>query len=174
MAFIPVALAAVGAAAGTATAAVGGIGTAIGIGSSILGAAGALASGEAAKQSADYNAAVAKTTAQTATEQAAVNSSNAAKTGQQKVAALTAGIASNGFDNGGSNATLINQTEDQSYLDQMTAVYTGQVSATGSNNSAALDSAQAGSAMTSAYLGAGTKLLGGIANIYKPTPQMSP
>jgi len=163
MAFIP-AIAAIGSAIGSAAASAS---TAIGVGATILGAAGSVASGIAQSNAANYNAEVAQQQAKVATEQSAVQASNANEKTRQAMAAAQAGMLENGTSLAGSNSNLLDEMSAQGKLDMMTAVYSGEVRATGSRNDAALYQNQASNSLLGGMMGAGSKLLNGAADFYR-------
>lgn len=160
MAFIPLIGAAVAGAVGSAS-------SVIGIGATLLGAAGSAVSGIAASNAANYNAEVQQQQAHTALEQGAIQAGNAAETSKQRVAAASAGMLENGTELTGSNSSLLDEMTAQGKLDEMTAVYSGQVKATGYQNQAKLYQSQAGSDLLGGFMGAGSKLMTGAADFYK-------
>jgi hypothetical protein len=140
------------------------------------------ASYKAQAQAQDYNATMARNNAQMASEQA-----NAAEEQQRrKFGALQgqaiAGIAQSGTGFDGSNADILKQNAIANELDALTIRYQGQNQSKGLLAQADLDTYGAGvsrmnasSAMTGAYLNAGSQLLSGASkyNYYSRTGKMA-
>lgn len=178
MAFIPPLIAAAAAAASTAgaaiattataaSAAVGGTTAALSLGSTVLSSVGALASGIAGQRAAEYNAKMADLQGKQAVEQAGLASSEAARRTRQVMAASRAGALENGVELSGSTADLLNQASRQGYLDQLTAVYSGQVGQANAASTAKLDRMQGGYALLGGVVGAGSKAISGGADYYR-------
>ncbi|MEN6527588.1 MAG: hypothetical protein ABFD65_13985 [Candidatus Polarisedimenticolia bacterium] len=160
--------AAAGAAGAGAAAAGSGfsLGTALSVGSTLLGAVGAVAQGQAASNAAKYNAQVQQQQAQMELDQAAVRATDAATRTRQRVAATRAGSLQNGFEADGSVADILNTVETQGTLEGLTALYDGSVRAQGLRASAELNRANARNSLTAGYLNAGTSLLSGFSRAY--------
>lgn len=139
------------------------------------------ASAQAQAQAQEFNATMARNNAQMASEQA-----NAAEEQQRrKFDALQgqaiAGIAQSGTGFDGSNADILKQNAISNELDALTIRYQGQNQAKGLMAQADLDQFGAGvsrmnakSAMTAAYLNAGSQLLSGASkyNYYSKTGKL--
>lgn len=161
--------AALGGTAAAAGAAVGGgfsLGTALTVGSTLLGVAGTLASGQAQKKAANYNAQVQEQQAIQANDQAAARATEISVRNRQKLAATRAGSIENGLELDGSVNDVLDTVQQQGTLDAMTALYDGSVRAQGLRSSAELERAKGKSAVTASYLGAGSSLLTGFSKGY--------
>lgn len=165
MAFIPAALAGLGAAAGASAATATAVGATIAATAvSTLGVgASALASSNAAK----FQAGLAEQQAQQAQDQASVKAGEVARDSKQRLAAARAGALQNGFEITGSMNDLLDQTDRQGQLDYLTAVYDGSVQATGLKATAANYKSQASNAIIGGVLGMGSKALGGVSDVYR-------
>ena len=160
-------LGAVGATGASSSVAANGLVASLGGAGQILSAGGTLASGIAAKRAADFNAEMALLQGQQASEQGALAASEANRQTIQRLAAARAGATENGFALTGSVSDLLSQAGRQGQLDYLTAVYDGTVRNVGAKNSAALYKMQGRGALTESFLGAGSKLIGGMADVYR-------
>ena len=160
MAFIPPSIAAVAAAAGSAS-------SAIGIGASVLGAVGSVVTGVAGAKAAEYNKAVDLQQAKTSTEQAAYKAAAIEKQTRLRTQATQGAMLQNGLELSGSATDLVNAERDQGHLDALTAIYDGTVRANNATNAAKLESRKAANSYLSGFIGAGTKLMSGVADAYK-------
>lgn len=151
---------------GAATSAVGSLGTALSLGSTVLGAVGAIQQGRAQADAANYNAAVQKQQADTENTQAGVRATEIANRTRQRVAATRAGALENGFETDGSVADILNTVETQGALEGLTTLYDGSERAKGLRASAELNKSNAKSSLMAGYLNAGTSLLSGFSNAY--------
>ena len=133
----------------------------------VVGAIGSIASGEAAAQADRTNAVIEKQTAVASTDQAAFKASEITRQTRLRVAAATAAGLENGFEDTGSMTTIKNQVQDTGELDKLMSIYDGSVRATGYNNAATMDLQKAGNDETAGFIGAGTRLLGGISSAYR-------
>lgn len=144
------------------------IGTAAGIGASMLAATGSLMQGAATQQAMQYNAQVAKTQAITATNQAASQYASTVSATRQKIGQAIAAGGSGGFnETSGSFRDYLTMTGTHGYMAGLNQVYSGEVAATGYRNQATADIYAGNAAMTGGYIGAGSNLLGGVANMYR-------
>ena len=165
MAFIPAALATLGAAVGASAATATATGAVVA--STAVAALGTGASALAASNSAKFQAGLAETQAKQAQEQAALKASETARATRQRLAGARAGAIQNGFELSGSVSDLLDQVDRQGQLDYLTAVYDGSVQATGLNASAQNYRRQASSALIGGALGAASSALGGVGSVYK-------
>jgi len=147
----------------------------IGIGSALLSATGTLASGAASEEVARYNARVNEIQASTAETQAATKYAELRNRSRQRVAQAAVAAAESGFQLSGSFKDLLEQTAQYGELDALSAIYEGNVRATGYRNSARAELAKGKQAKIASYIGAGTKLLSGVASAYQfPGGTISP
>lgn len=152
------------------------------IGSTVLGAAGAVQQGMAAQQSAKYNAQVADMNAQLsdrrakdALERGKLDEQKSRQKAAQIKGQQVAAMAANGVDlNFGSPLDTLVDTAVMGELDALTIrsntyreSYDYQVDATNKRASAALSRAQGKNALTAGYLNAGGTLLTGGAKAYQ-------
>lgn len=165
MAFIPAALAGLGAAAGASAASAAAVGATIAAtGVSIIGTA---ASSLAAANAADFQAKLAKQQGSQATEQASVRAGEISRENRQRLAATRAGALQSGFELTGSMNDLLDQTERQGELDYLTAVYDGSVQAAGLNATSEMYKRQKSNAIIGGVLGAGSQAVGGLSQVYR-------
>lgn len=143
------------------------IGGALGAGSAILGSVAALTGGMAQAQASEYNAKVSNMQAKVAEDQAAAKYSAILTKGRDASAKNTAATLLGGGALGGTNARVIEQSDTYSNLDALTAIYEGDVRATGFRNEASQDKANAKGQRIGAFLGAGAKLIGGASSVYR-------
>jgi len=159
-----------GTAAAGATAATAGsgfsLGTALTVGSTLIGTLGALQQGQAASDAAKYNAEVQRQQADQENQNAAARASEQATRTRQKVAATRAASLRSGFDTEGSVADILNVVETQGALEGLTALYEGSVRARGLRASASLSEANARNSRTAGFINAGTTLLTGASRVY--------
>lgn len=156
------------AATGAAGAAAGGfsLSSALALGSTLLGAVGAVSQASAQSKAASYNAQVQEQQARVQEQQATVRATDMATRTRQRMAATRAGAVQNGFELDGSVSDILSTVETQGALEGMTALYDGSTRAQGLRSSAELNRSNASSAMTAGYLGAGTSLLSGFSKMY--------
>lgn len=165
MAFIAPALAALGSTVGASAATATAVGATVA--STAVATLGVGASALASANAASYQADLARSQAKQAQEQASLKAGEVAREGRQRMAATRAGALQNGFELTGSMNDLLDQTDRQGQLDYLTAVYDGSVQATGLNASAKLYKNQAKNAIIGGVLGMGSKVLGGVADVYR-------
>lgn len=158
-------LAALGAAAGASAATATAVG--IGIAGTAVSVLGTGASALASANAASFQAKLAKSQGEQATDQASVRAGEVARESKQREAAFRAGAAQGGFELTGSMNDLLEQTERQGQLDYLTAVYEGKVQSTGLNATAANYRSQRSGAIIGGVLGAASKTLGGVADVYR-------
>lgn len=153
--FIPALLAVAGTASG-----------ALGIGATLLGSVAALSGGLAQAKASEYNAKVSDIQAKVAEDQAAAKYSAILTKGRHTTASNVANTLLGGGGIGGSNLRAIEQSDSFQNLDALTAIYEGNVRATGYRNEATQERTNAKGQRTAAYIGAGSKLVGGISQVY--------
>ncbi|MBK9156747.1 MAG: hypothetical protein IPM11_01225 [Micropruina sp.] len=159
---------AAGAAGATGAAASGfSLGTALTVGSSLLGAAGAIQQGHAAKQAAEYNASVQEAQAKVAQDQGAAKATEIAQRTKQKLAAARAGSMENGLELSGSVGDVLETVQKQGALDELTALYDSNLRAEGLRRSAEAERAKGGNSIAAGYMNAGTSLLTGFSKLYR-------
>lgn len=154
--FLPAILAVAGSASG-----------ALGAGAAILGSVGTLAGGLATSKAEAYNAKINDSQARVAEDQAAAKYSAIMTKGRQTTASNTAATLVGGGQISGSNARMLEQSDTFQTLDALTAIYEGNVKATGYRNEASQARANSKNAKVGAFLGAGAKLLGGASSVYR-------
>lgn len=127
-------------------------------------AVGTYASGQVRKQSEKYNAQVAQNNARLAQEQAAADAQRIREKGRRIMGAQRAALASAGVDpDAGSAVDIGYDSSVQNELDALTALYKGNVAASGSIAQSQLDTYAAKAAGIGGALGAGGTLLSGAA-----------
>lgn len=154
--FLPAMLAIAGTASGAA-----------GIGATILGSAGTLLGGLATSKADQYNAKISDMQAKNAEDQAAAKYSAIITKGKQTNASNVAATLVGGGQVSGSNLAMIEQSDAYNRLDALTAIYEGNVKATGYRNEAQQERVNAKNAKVGAFIGAGAKLLGGASSVYR-------
>lgn len=142
------------------------LGTALTIGSSLLGVAGALAGGQAQNQAAKYNAAVQEQQAQLEQQKGAARATEVATRTRQKMAGVRTASLESGLELTGSVNDVLDSVQTQGTLDAMTALWDSSTRAQGLRSSAELERSKGSSAVTSSYLGAGQSLLSGFSKLY--------
>lgn len=138
------------------------------IAASAVSAIGAIQQGQAAKASANYNAAIADQNAQLSRQQAQANATQQARENYLRMGAIRAAQGHSGGEGGsGSVLDVIGDVAMQGELQKQNILYQGELQARGYGNTAALDRSQGKNAVTSSYFAAGSALLQGGANYYK-------
>ncbi len=148
------------------TAASSALGGTLGLVGAGLKAVGTISASNAAAKSAEYNAAVKTDQAKTETQQAAARATEYATRTRQKEAGVRAGALQSGLGLEGSVNDILTAVGEQGTLDQLTALYDGNMRARGLRASAALDRAEAKSTRIAGFLGAGSGFLDSVANGY--------
>lgn len=160
------------AAAGTAGAAAAtagsgfSLGTALTVGSTLLGTFGALQQGQAASNAAKYNAEIQRQQAAQEEANAAARATEQGTRTRQKVAATRAAAVQSGLELDGSVADILDVVETQGALEGLTSLYDGTLKARGLRASAALNDSNARASRTAGFLSAGTSLLSGASKLY--------
>lgn len=149
------------------------------IGSAVVGGAGAIQQGQAAKSAADYNAQVAQNNAKIATQNATwaaqEGEANAGEQGAKTKATVAATLASEGASgvdvNSGSFQNVRSSETELGMLDALTirsnaarTAYGYETQATGDIAQSQLDKAQGQNSELSSYVNAGSTVLGGVGN----------
>ena len=142
------------------------LGTALTVGSTLLGAVGTIGAGQAQENAAEYNAKVQEQQAQIANDQAGAKASEIATRTRQKQAGVRAASLESGLELSGSVNDVLDTVQSQGTLDAMTAIYDGTTRAQGLRNSVELERAKGKSAASASYLGAGSSLLTGFSKLY--------
>jgi len=157
------------------------LGTALTVGSTLLGAVGAIQQGQAAnkaakaqQQAAEYNAQVQEAQAKVAQDQGAAKATEISMRTRQRLAASRAAGLESGLELDGSVSDVLDTVNKQGALDQLTALYDSNLRAQGLRQSAAASRAEGENAIlggkakaTAAYIGAGTSLLSGFSKLYQ-------
>lgn len=160
--------AAAGATAAAGTAASGfSLGTALTVGSTLLGAVGAIQQGQAAKAAAEYNAQVQENQAKVAQDQGAAKATEISMRTRQRLAATRAAGLESGLELDGSVGDVLDTVQKQGALDQLTALYDSNIRAQGLRQSAEAERAKGSNAAAASYIGAGTSLLSGFSKLYQ-------
>lgn len=140
--------------------------TALTVGSTLLGAVGAIQQGQAAKDAAEYNAQVQEQQSKIAQDQGAAKATEIAARTKQRLAGARAGSIQNGLELDGSVTDVLDTVRKQGALDELTALYDSNLRAQGLRQSAAAERAKGSNAVAASYLGAGTSLLTGFSKLY--------
>jgi hypothetical protein len=148
------------------TAASGALGGTLGLVGAGLGAVGKIATGNAQAKAANYNAEVKMDQAKTENQQAAARATEYATRTRQKQAGIRAGALQSGIGLDGSVNDIITAVGEQGMVDQLTALYDGNLRARGLRASAKLDRAEARGARTAGWLGAATGVLNSVSDGY--------
>lgn len=143
------------------------LGTVLTVGSTLLGAAGAIQQGQAAKQAAEYNAQVQEAQAKVAQDQGAAKATEIAQRTKQQLAASRAGSMENGLELDGSVSDVLDTVQKQGALDELTALYDSNIRAQGLRQSAEAERAKGSNAVAASYIGAGSSLLTGFSKLYQ-------
>lgn len=157
-----------GTAAAGATAASGfSLGTVLTVGSTLLGAVGAIQQGQAAKQAAEYNAQVQEAQAKVAQDQGAAKATEISMRTRQRLATSRAAGLESGLELDGSVGDVLDTVQKQGALDQLTALYDSNLRAQGLRQSAEAERAKGSNAVAASYIGAGSSLLTGFSKLYQ-------
>lgn len=129
-----------------------------------LGVYSAVQQGEAAKDAADFNAAVARNDAIAAQHQAASESRQLSRRNRLRAATRRARFAASGIELSGSAEDVMFDSAVQDELDRQNALYRGTLRSNRSVAESAMHTAAGKNAKTSSYFTAGGTLLGGISS----------
>ena len=130
-----------------------------------LSAAGAVQQGNAAKQSAKFNAAVANNNAIASRQNASANAKRQAREARQRAGTNRASAAASGVY-GGSAFDLLEDNAMEEELDRLTIIHQGELQAQGLEASAGLLTAQGKQAQIAGYTSAAGSLLKGGGALY--------
>ena len=125
------------------TAASSALGGTLGLVGAGLSALGSIRAGNATAKAASYNAAVKEDQAKTESMQAAAKATEYATRTRQKQASVRAGAIQSGLELDGSVNDILTAVGEQGTLDQLTALYDGNLRSRGLRASAQLDKAEA-------------------------------
>lgn len=143
-----------------------------------ISAVGAIQQGQAAKQTANYNAALADRNAVIATQQSAAHEEAQRKLDRRRMGAMRAGYSASGVTPDGSPLDVLGDSIAEAELNALNIRYEGQLAAQGYTESAGVSRRQGKQAEAAGYFNAGSALLTGGAkakDLYdranpKPTP----
>ena len=134
----------------------------------VIGVIGALQQGQAQKNAANFNAAVAAQNAQLSRDEAAAAARQQDRETYLRLGAVRAAQGhSGGTGDAGSVLDIIGDSAAQSELEKQNILYRGELKARGYTNTATLDTISGQNAVTSSYYKAGSELLSGGVGVYK-------
>lgn len=137
------------------------------VASSVLGAAGAVASGQQQKKMANYQAAQSEADAQAAQAAAKVQADKIRKAGAAQASQANAALAASGVETGEGTALRITSSiVGDAEEDAVTTILSGRDSAARRNAQAQADRLSGKNAATSGYISAGSSVLEGGATAY--------
>lgn len=122
---------------------------------------GAISQGNAAKKSADYNAAIADRNAVVATQQASANEEAQRKIDARRMGMARAGYGASGVTSDGSVLDVLGDSIAEAELNALNIRYEGQLASQGYGDSASSQRAAGKNAQTAGYMQAGAALLQG-------------
>jgi Flp pilus assembly protein TadG len=141
-----------------------------------MNAVGAISQGMAASKAADYNAQVAARNAQIYKQQAEADAEKQQREAYQRLGAMRYLYGASGVTSEGSPLDVLAMSASLAELDRQNILYQGKLKSLGYTEQSNLDTMRSSAALTSGYVGAGTDLLTGGANIirmYPPAPGSS-
>lgn len=136
------------------------------LGASAMQAAGAVAGGIQANQTAKYNAKILDQQARDEIAAASSESNSIRRRAAQETGSQVASVAGSGLLLEGSPADVIAQNAAEMELDAMTALWSGQARATGLNNAARMARYEGRQAMTNGIISGVSSLAMGAANTF--------
>jgi hypothetical protein len=136
------------------------------IGSAVLGAGTAVASGVQQSNQAEAESELAKNNATAAAQQASAAEDAQRRRSRSILARQRAAIAESGIGFGGSSEVLQQDSAVQAELDALTVRYEGRMRGLGFQTDASVAKSRSKSAMAGGYLAASGQLLGGAADAY--------
>ena len=145
------------------------LGNALSLGGTMLGAAGALSSGNAMASTANYNAQVEQVRAQDAQAQAQAQAAQLAVDNKRKMGETAAAYGASGVEMTGTPLEVMSDQAATGELARQLALYRGTVSANSANQQALLDQAQAQMYESRGVVQAGTTLLTGLGGTFGKT-----
>lgn len=132
------------------------------LGASAMQAAGAVAGGIQANQTAKYNAKILEEQARAEIGAASSEANSIRRRAAQETGSQIASVAGSGLELTGSPADVIAQNASEMELDAMTALWSGQARATGLNNAARMVRYEGKQAQTAGFIsGASSLAMGG-------------
>lgn len=131
-----------------------------------MSAVGAISQGNAAKKSADYNAAIADRNAVVAQQQASANEEAQRKIDARRMGAARAGYGASGVTSDGSVLDVLGDSIAEAELNALNIRYEGKLAAQGYGDTAASQRAAGRNAQASGYMKAGASLLQGGSKAY--------
>ena len=131
-----------------------------------MSAVGAISQGNAARKSAEYNAAIADRNAVVATQQAAANEEAQRKIDARRMGAARAGYGASGVTSDGSVLDVLGDSIAEAELNALNIRYEGKLAAQGYGDTAASQRAAGKNAQRSGYMQAGASLLTGGSKAY--------
>jgi hypothetical protein len=123
---------------------------------------GALQQGQQAKQSAEYNAAIARNNAIASQQQSAANAAAQQRKARMQMGTMRAGYGASGIGLEGSPMDILEQSAAMAELDRQNILYGGTLRTQGFTNTANLEEAAGENAESASYLKAGSSLLLGM------------
>lgn len=136
------------------------------LGASAMQAAGAVAGGIQANQTAKYNAKILDDQARAEIGAASSEANSLRRKAAQETGAQIASVAGSGLELTGSPADVIAQNQAEMELDAMTALWSGQARATGLNNAARMTRYEGKQAMMGGIISGVSSLAMGGANAF--------
>ncbi len=140
---------------------------ALAIAGTVFKVVGALSAASSARDSANYNAALAERNAGIATQQAAADEAQLRRTAAMRQGAARAAYGAAGVTLEGSPLDVLQASASAAEYDALNLRYRGELRSMGYADEAALNKSKAGSAMTAGYINAGAALFGGAGNYYE-------
>lgn len=131
-----------------------------------LSAISSISQGNATAKSAEYNAQVKEDQAKTEAQQAAAKATEYATRTRQREAGVRAGAVTSGLGTDGSINDILTAVNEQGTLDQLTALYDGNLRSRGLRASAALDRAEGKGAKRAGLIGAFSTITSDISRGY--------
>lgn len=130
------------------------------------GAYSAVAAGQNAKDTADYNAKVAENAAKDAEQRGAIAAAEQDQKTRQMIARQNATMSSNGLDTStGSPLDILTDTAGMGKLDSLRILNNAQRQAAGLQSQADLDVFKGNASQTAGYFGAAGSILGGMGSV---------
>lgn len=137
----------------------------------VVGAAGAVYSGQQQQKAAKYNADVNQKNAEQARQQAMFDAEQTRAQNRKLLGAQRAAASASGLDpDSGSMLDVQQDSAIQGELEALTNIYTGRTSANASLAKARLNRMEGNAAVTSSYFSAGASLLSGASSAYGKAP----
>lgn len=142
--------------------------------SAVVSAIGAIQQGKAAKDAANYNAAIAEQNAAISRSNAAAEAGQIDRENYLRLGAIRAAQGHTGGVSGeGSVLDVLGDVAAQGELEKQQALYQGELAARGYSNTAALDRFSGKAAQRASYFKAGSELLAGGAQAYGASQRLT-